>query len=365
MKTHILMIGPALTQNGGMATLEKLILKHKPTKFDVRLIVSHDEGSVLYRLMVFSRCFFLYLSALLFRRVDVVYVHVSDQGSLLRKYMIATLGFLFRKPVVMHTHGGGFPETHKKLPAFARNLLNKMFHACDAVIVLSKTWEDFYAQVCTARRERIHVLLNPVELPQNVPLREQRVRERVCILCCGRIRHEKGTYDLIRAFASLPKNLLDRCELILAGDGEVDAARALAIEVGVEKHVQLLGWVDELQREHWMYEADIFTLPSHFEGLPMAILEGMAAGLPILSTYVGGIPEIVIDQRNGLMIQAGDVEHLSRSLQVLIENRDLRLRLGVQSRIDSQAYDVKAYWEKLASIFESLGPARKAIAEPD
>jgi len=348
---QILMVGPVLTQNGGMATLEKLILKYAPSDFDVRFIASHDEGTHIYRIAVFTSCLCRYVFALLFRQVDVVYVHVSDHGSLLRKYIVAWIGFLFRKPVVMHTHGGGFPETQKRLPRLMNYALNRMFRGCSALIALSETWKDFYANSCTVRPERIHVLKNPVELLATSVARENRDRADVKILYCGRIRYLKGTFDLIRAFSLLPADVQKNTELILAGDGEVDVAQALVDALQLHDRIKLLGWVDGVVREELMNDADIFTLPSHHEGLPMAILEAMSAGLPIVSTHVGGIPEIVNDGRNGYLIEAGDIEQLSDRLRRLIEHRQLRIDLGRQARADCEPYDISVYWTTLAGIF--------------
>jgi glycosyltransferase involved in cell wall biosynthesis len=359
MKINILMIGPALTQNGGMATLEKLILKHAPSPFNLRLIVAHDEGSIPYRLWVFSRCLLSFLGALVFQQVDVVYIHVSDKGSLLRKAIVASLAFLFRKPVVMHTHGGGFPETHKRLPRLARTLLNKVFCKCNAVIVLSESWKEFYAMDCGIRTERIHALINAVEIPEKTIERAERQTETTNILCCSRIRHLKGSFDLIQAFSMLPERLRCKCDLIMAGDGEVEEAKRLAIKHGIHDRVQFMGWVDETQREQLIEQADIFTLPSYFEGLPMAILEAMAAGLPIQSTRVGGIPEIVTDGQNGLLVDAGNIDLLKKSLQTLIENRPMRLQLGRQARVDCKAHDIAVYWETLADIFLPLVRKKK------
>jgi len=356
---QILMIGPALTQNGGMASMEKLILKHAPADCRVQLLVSHDEGTVYYRFRVFAMCLARYLYRLCFSTVDVVYIHFSDGGSIARKLLVAIIGLLFLKPVIMHSHAGSFPEHRESLPRILRTLLDHIFRRCSAFIVLSESWRSFFVNTCGVSPDRIRVLLNPVEIPKSIVDRKNRSRTTTKILCCGRIRHTKGTFDLIRAFSDLPVSLRQSAELILAGDGEVEAARALAVELNVQSQVQLLGWVDELQRDKLLSEADIFTLPSHYEGLPMSILEAMAAGLPILSTRIGGIPDVVTDSQNGYLVNAGDIEQLCDRLKILIEDVDKRIEFGHRARVQSMSYDIGPYWSKLSEVFSDSAKRKR------
>ena len=358
---RVVMIGPALTQNGGMASMEKLILKHAPPDHDVQLIVSHDEGSFLYRIQIFAVCLIRYIYKLTFRPVDIVYIHISERGSIARKSIVAVIGLLFMKPVVMHAHAGSFPENFEKLPKILRFALVGIFNRCRAFIALSEIWKRFYVETCNVLPERIYVLTNPVEVPKSIVDRETRKRPVTKILYCGKIRHAKGTFDLIRAFGDLPLSLRQSTELVIAGDGEVEAARDLAEKLNVKEQVQLPGWVDEIHREKLLDEADIFTLPSYFEGLPMSILEAMSAGLPIVSTNVGGIPDIVADRHNGFLVDAGDISALSDRLKTLIEDVELRISYGRQSRLDSMQFDIKPYWVKLRDVFSAARQSRKPI----
>ena len=97
---------------------------------------------------------------------------------------------------------------------------------------------------------------------------------------------------------------------MLAGDGDVEGVRQLAAPLG--DAVRVLSWIDPAERDRLLEASDVFVLPSHAEGLPMALLEAMAAGLPVIVTPVGGIPDAVTQGVDGVYVPPGDVEQLTR-----------------------------------------------------
>lgn len=355
MVLKIAMIGASLEQNGGIATVEKIILKYAPSDIEIQHISTHDEGSITHRLMVFGKALGKLLYRLLSRKTDIVHIHLSDGGSLLRKSMIALIAFWFHKPVLMHAHGAEFHSTYSQLPQWTKQCLSDIFRRCNGFIVLSNTWKDFYVLNLGLNPQQVFVLPNPTELPLQTP---QRLNVRkVTLLFCGRIGQRKGAFDLIKAFAKLPERQQNCSELILAGDGEVEQGQKLVESLNLEKHINFLGWLNSEQRDKLLARADVFVLPSYNEALPMAILEAMGWGLPIISTPVGGIPELVIPNKNGLLVSPGDVQQLSEAMQTLIENETLRLFLGNAARASVTPFDVRNYSCQLAEIYrQALQP---------
>ncbi len=345
----IIMVGASLEQNGGIATVEKLILKHIFDHIEIQHINSHDEGSIGYRLRVFTWALGNLLWILIFQKTDIVYIHLSDGGSVLRKAIITLIAFIFRKPVLIHTHGAEFHVTYSKLPQLAKQLLNSIFAGCNSFIVLSNTWKDFYVLNLGLEPEQVFVLPNPTELPDQIP---QRLNvSQVSLLFCGRVGERKGTFDLIKAFAKLPQEIQNYSQLTIAGDGDIKAARNLVETLNITAHINFVGWVNSEERDKLLINADIFILPSYNEGLPMAILEAMGWGLPIITTPVGGIPELVIQNKNGLLVTPGDIQELSQAMQSLIENENLRLSLGKDARATVTPFDVHNYCGQLSNIF--------------
>ena len=124
---------------------------------------------------------------------------------------------------------------------------------------------------------------------------------------------------------------------------------------GLTETVALIGPVpsDDVSRE--LREADIFCLPSYREGLPMAILEAMAAGLPVVATAVGGIPDVVRDDESGLLLAAGDAEGLAVALSELARDPELRHRLGERGRIVvEELAGVPAVAARWRELYESV-----------
>jgi glycosyltransferase involved in cell wall biosynthesis len=100
--------------------------------------------------------------------------------------------------------------------------------------------------------------------------------------------------------------------------------------------------------------ADVFVFPSHDEGMPMAVLEAMAAGLPVVATAVGGIPELLEDGENGMLVAPRAPKDLSRALERLCRDPRLRLRMGSRSARLAQDFDIDLYARRLSSIYNGV-----------
>jgi glycosyltransferase involved in cell wall biosynthesis len=348
----ILMLGASLKQNGGIATVEKLIVKHVSSDIEIEHITSHDEGSIIHRVKVFAKSLSVLGWRLLTQKTDIVHLHISDGGSLLRKGILALIAFTFRKPVLIHTHGAEFQMTYAKLPKWVQQIFNRIFSHCEAFIVLSKTWKDYYVKNLGLNEKQVLILPNPTELPYEVP--DRRNSKKVKIGFFGRVGERKGTFDLIKAFANLPPALKNSTEIIIAGDGDLDKARILVSHLGLTNHINFLGWIDSQKRDELLASVDIFALPSYNEGFPMALLEAMGWALPAIVTPIGGIPELITQKKNGLLVNPGDIQELSDAIQCLIEDEDLRISLGNAARQTVAPFDIKTYCEHLDDIYSSI-----------
>ena len=349
-KLNILMLGASLEQNGGIATVEKLMVKYAVEDVEFQHITSHDEGTILHRIKVFIKAFTVLFWNLLTSKSDLVHVHISDGGSLLRKAIITMIAFVFNKPVLMHAHGAEFHITYSKLPRWAQLVFSKIFRCCDDFIVLSKAWKEYYIKNLGLSEKQVTVLPNPTELPAQIPNRTNTSTIKFGFF--GRVGSRKGTFDLIKAFAQIADT--SKSELIIAGDGDIEEARQLAKSLNLENKVQFLGWIDSQTRDKLLANIDVFVLPSYNEGLPMALLEAMGWGLPAIVSPVGGIPELITSTENGLLVNPGDVQSLCKAMRQLIEDESLRVSLGNAARETVAPFDVKAYSSQLHQIYSSV-----------
>ncbi len=348
---QILLVGPSLAQKGGMASVQKLIVGSQLASIDIQHVSTHDEGSVMHRLRVFAASVGL-LTKRLIGGADLVHLHVAEKGSVFRKILLLLLAKAFRKPVIMHTHGCEFHTFHDGLPGWLRYWVDTALRQADCFIVLSESWKDYYLTHCDLNPDRVIVLPNPVEIPASIPDRSASSVTRFVFL--GRIGQRKGAFDLLQAFANLPADCLPQAQLTLAGDGELEKAGELIKQLNIEGYVELPGWIDLEQRNQLLGDADVFILPSYNEGLPMAMLEAMAWGLPVISTPVGGIPEVIVSGENGYLADPGDIKALSAAMQSLVEDDALRLAMGRSARKRIEPLDLTLYCERLTKIYRSV-----------
>lgn len=153
------------------------------------------------------------------------------------------------------------------------------------------------------------------------------------LVCVGRICAAKGQLMLVHAAARVIRGGVP-LELVLAGDGELRGeVEALASSLGIREHVRITGWISSPQVREELLAARALVLPSFAEGLPVVIMEAMALGRPVLTTYIAGIPELVRPGESGWLFPAGDIEALSLVMRECLEAAPERLaELGAAAR---------------------------------
>jgi len=191
--------------------------------------------------------------------------------------------------------------------------------------VLSDYWKKFFSNIVP--KEKIEIIYNGVNF---IDYKYNKCNDDPICLFLGRLGERKGTYDLIKAISIL-KTKGVYSNFILAGDGEVEQVKKYADTLGVKNNTEFLGWIGKEKKIELLSKADILVLPSYNEGLPMAILEAMNYGLSIVSTYVGGIPEVVTVPENGYLVHPGEVESLANCLEKLIKDHSLRKKIGIEN----------------------------------
>ena len=180
---------------------------------------------------------------------------------------------------------------------------------------------------------------------------------RVTVLCVGRLVPEKGQSLLLEALDLLSSEAARKVRLVIAGDGpDRDKLHRLA-ESGASSEIVFTGAVNQTQLLSLYNDADIFCLPSLAEGLPVVLMEAMAMELPVVSTRIAGIPELVSDRQCGLLVTAGRVDQLAGALQELLEDKDLRRSLGRAGRERVMThYDIRQSVARLHELYAAVVP---------
>jgi glycosyltransferase involved in cell wall biosynthesis len=180
------------------------------------------------------------------------------------------------------------------------------------------------------------------------------IEDECFVFCCvARLRTVKNHNALIRAFAGIGTQAGAR--LLVAGDGELrNELEALAQQLGVASQVQFLGERDDVAQI--LAASDAFVLSSHSEGIPLSVLEAMAAGLPVIATSVGGLPEVVRNGIEGLLVPTGNIEALESAMGQLAGDSAARRAMSraAAERI-SQKFDAQVMVGSYLSIYKRLG----------
>ncbi len=351
-RVKVLQLGPALDVRGGITTVEQHICDYAAPYVSMRHVATMNQGSKLDRVMVFGRALRSLQSALASIDPCIVHIHFASRGSTLRKLILASMVIRAGRPLVLHAHGGYFDEFHRRLPVVVRRLVNGILQRAHVLIALSPRWRDFYVNECELSPSQVAVLPNPVRWSPEVP--DRTGRSQVQFLFLGRMCEKKGTYDLVNAFAALPEALRARARLVLAGDGDLEAIRRLAAPCG--DRVRVLSWIDSAERERLLAQSDVFVLPSYNEGVPMSLLEAMAAGLPAIVTPVGGIPDVLSHGVEGLMVEPSRVADLGAAMAQLVNDDVARLAAGRRAHERARAFEVHAYARRLADLYQRIAP---------
>ena len=257
-------------------------------------------------------------------------------------------------PYSFTVHG---PEEFDK-PEFL-GLARKIENAAFAVAVSSYGRSQLSRWVSADHWPKIRVVHCGLEPDFFAAAADIRAAATPRLVCVGRLCEQKGQLLLVAAVAILVGRGV-AIDLVLAGDGEMRQVIETAIaKAGLLDRVHITGWIDSAQVRDELLAARALVLPSFAEGLPVVIMEAMAIGRTVISTYVAGIPELVRDGVDGWLVPAGDVEALADAMQACLEAGPERLEAmgrGALERVRTRhSIDVEA--ARMQALFES------AIAE--
>jgi len=316
---------------------------------------THDEGSFFNKILIAVKAYLKLFYMLIFQRVSFMHVHSAMRGSFWRKSLFILTAQCFGVASIMHLHGSEMQSFYYRLPKFGKWAVRWILEHVDLVIVLSNSWYDFVHTI--APKASIAVLNNYVTLPAHAPI--QTFQKRFDVLFLGVLGHRKGIYDLLKAW---PGILIEvpHARLLVGGNGEIEKAQMMAQELGISGSVQFLGWIDGDRKSELLANADAFVLPSYNEGLPMSVLEAMSWQKAVVTTNVGGIPELIKDGENGVLIEPGSQAQLANALIKIGIDLNFRLSLGANARQHVlESFSNTSVLPKLESLYSKISNFKK------
>jgi len=349
---RVLMVGTSLGGRGGVSSVVDVLRADGLFEREgVAYVATHVDGNRSAKLGGALRGFWQAARACVTGRPLIVHVHSASHASFLRKSFVLMLGRLCGAQTIFHLHGGAFRSfALQDAGPLLRRWIRHTLEVSTRVITLSPGWATFIHEF--APRARVEVLPNSVPLPPvPAPLA---LAEPGRILFLGRLEPAKGVDELLQAAALLaPRH--PNLHLVLGGDGDAAWVRRRAHELGIAQRVELPGWIDAAARDAQLARAWVFCLPSHAEGLPMSMLEAMAAGRPVVVSAVGGIPEAIEDGVDGLLAPARDAAALAGVLARVLGDAQLQARLATAARASIEnRYATGVVCGRLAALYRQL-----------
>lgn len=280
------------------------------------------------------------------RRPDIAHVHTAHAFSFYRAaFYVLVISLLWRRPVVLHIHGSSFDafvSSERRVPRLVQRVV---YRAADRIVVLSPWWADVVGDL--APREKLTVVENAVD-PDDFQSDGTGTPHVVFV---SHLIERKGTEEFVTAIDSLLEERSD-VRVTVCGAGPL-APRVESLAANHEA-VTYRGYVSEEAKRAILRDGTIYVLPTHAEGLPIAILEAMAAGNAIVATTVGAIPELV-GADNGVLVAPGDAASLRDAIEQLLDTPDRVEQMGeANRRLVEERYSWAVVGEKMLGIYRDL-----------
>lgn len=313
------MISTDYRGQGGVASVVNTMLAQPfAEEWNIRHITSHRAGSKLTLLCVFLLSIFKLILLRLKGNPGIAHVHMASRGSFSRKNVLVRLAKALGFKIIVHLHGGQFNQFYEQECSIRKQReVSKLFYSVDALVVLGLHWKKWINETFPlAPNVRIIYNSGPTHVvskrPSSVPI----------ILFLGRINDKKGIGDLLNVMPEIVAKI-PSVKLVLGGDGDIPHFQKLAETLGIANNVEFKGWVEPAEKFSLLASASVFVLPSYNEGFPVGIIEAMACEAPIVATTVGGIPDAITPEQEGILIQAGDKTALSQALLRVLTDGEL------------------------------------------
>lgn len=355
-KTICMVVQNPMVKGGIAAVINGYRGSQLEKDFNIIYVESYRDGGKLIKIFKALVGYFHFAKVLIVDKPDIVHIQSSFGPSFYRKIPFIYLASWAKKPIINHIHGAEFESFYTNANEKKKTKIRKVYNKCDVLIALSNEWKEKLSVI--VRSEKIKVIENYSIIHEDTLKERLGRKSNNQVLFLGEIGRRKGCYDIPAVVAKVEK-AVPNVKFVIAGTGEIEQIQCLLKERNVESHVIFPGWVRNANKDELLRECDVFFLPSYNEGMPMAILDAMGYGLPVISTIVGGIPKIVHDGENGYLFEAGDVDGFSAGIIQLLENQRLHNQYCIASHeIVKNRYSLEYHLSLLETLYKKMSKAR-------
>jgi glycosyltransferase involved in cell wall biosynthesis len=362
-KIRVLVTSTNPEAKGGITILHQILFEQNiQNKFDAILFPISSPNPFnerlnrrIYRLIECLKHFY----SLLIKDKSLGIVHINssyDTKGILRDSLFVIISWLLGRKIILQIHS---EIDFNKYSKIIKWISKYGFLLCNKILVFTK--KDMKEIKILVPKVKIEMMQNAVKV-DDFSSKDKSFKNYLSIpengeviLFLSRLIKEKGVYDLIESITTVSidyKNVY----FIIAGEGpERNRMEIICKEKGIEKEVRFTGHIKNKNLLKAYSCADIFVFPTYSEAMPMVILEALAAGLPIITTPVGAIPDIIKDGINGFLIEPNSPKLLAEKILLLLYNEERRKRIGeVNIQLAREKYDFRVILNKLEQLYLSI-----------
>ena len=361
---HVLMVGNDPSVHGGITQVIGQIRAHDWAASDIHVdfIPTYIESGRLRQIVFYLNALRRIGRALRTDPPQMVHIHMSFRGSYVRKNNVRALCLRFGVPYVLHLHGSQFEVWYRALGERRKKGVRRILREAAAVIVMGERWQEIIRRIEPAAKTVI--IRNAVRIPQmsSSGAARRAPEERFQVLFLGMLIPRKGVQDIPEAARLLKESgRIGGLQFVIAGTGaEKERLRAAVRAFGLEDVITFAGWVDGEEKEALLCASQVLVLPSRQEGLPVAVLEALAHGLPVIASDVGDTAEAVRDGETGYLIAPGDVQMLSHRLWDLSSDPERYERMSrAARRLAETEFSEERLYRQLEACWRDTGGSKR------
>ena len=347
--TKICMIVPDDSVKGGIATVVRGYRSSRLIKeYNIVFIESYIDGTKFQKLIKGIKAYIMYIRLLWMDKPEIIHIHSSFGASFYRKIPFVLLSKWNGVAIINHIHGSEIDKFYFQAGNAKKWIVKKIYGYCDCIIVLADYWREQFGKIISLDRVKTVGNYTP-----NIGIVDRKRKRQILYL--GVIEKEKGCFNIPEIILRVRESDSE-CKFVLAGTGKTDEVKMLMRDHGVMDSVDFTGWVTGEEKRALLEDSMVFLLPSYHEGMPMSILEAMGYGMPIVSTMVGGVPDLVKHGVNGFLFHPDDIEGMSAALIKILSDDNLYKEMSVGSlEIVQSEFTLEQHIRKLEDIYRQLG----------
>ncbi len=302
----------------------------------------------------FIRHYFQWLYKLILYKPDIVHYPITSYWNLEKSIIFLTVAGIFRVKKIGHLHGGAFDRFWSAISERRKKFAVKYLNSLDHLIVLGKYWESFMKKEI---RADISVVYNPIDSYFESETKNSDIKNRNNILFVGSVGERKGVFDIVECANRLKGKIDFKINIVGPEERANDIMRVnnLIEKHSLKKCVNLIGPLYGKNKVNIFNNSAIFLFPSYNENFPLVIIEAASAGLAIITTPVGALPEFFDHNKSVIFVEPGNVEQISEAIIELINDDEKRIFLGKAAReVFLKKLNRKRIFESLDYIYQKV-----------